>query len=403
MCFLEQPRGAPLGQGFSSQFVLNLGTKWHMNKKITLVHDWLTGMRGGEKVLELLCQRFPQADIFTLLHNKGSVSSLIESHEIKPSFLQYLPFSKTKYRHYLPLFPILAELHKVDNADIVISTSHAVAKSMVKKKGKNPLHLCYIHTPMRYVWDLFDDYFGAHRVGFFLSQYFFRPIARILQVYDVKTLDRVDLFIANSTFVKNRVKRIYGCEAKVLPPPIDVERFGRIERRCEDWFLVFTALVPYKKTEQAIEACAELDLSLKIVGSGPEESKLKKLASKLKAKVEFLGFVPDAELTNLYGNARALLFPGVEDFGIIPVEAIAAGCPVIAFGEGGILDSMTHETAILYSPGNTQGLKEGILKFEKSNFQDAALRKRAQDFSHEKFKERFEIIYNEAVRKWEAK
>ena len=313
---------------------------------VALAHDWLTGMRGGEKVLELLCRRFPEAPLWTLIHNAGSVSSTITCRPIHTSLLQRLPFSSKKYRHYLPLFPLFAETNKVRHAGTVISTSHAVAKSMVKRGRRHcRLHLCYIHTPMRYAWDLFDEYFGPERVGWLKSQLFFRPILRCIQWYDRATVRRVDLFIANSHYVAERVRACYGREAAVLPPPVDLSRFSDARREPEDWFLVVSALVPYKRVDHAILACARSGRPLKIVGSGPEMERLKMLATELGAEVEFAGFASDETLVEYYRCARALLFPGVEDFGIVPVEAIAAGCPVIAFKKGGVLDSMTEETA----------------------------------------------------------
>ena len=256
------------------------------NHQVALAHDWLTGMRGGEKVLELLCRRFPKAPLWTLIHNPNTVSSTIANRLIHTSLLQELPFATEKYRQYLPFFPLFAETNKVSHADIVVSTSHAVAKSMVKRGRHHcKLHICYIHTPMRYAWDLFDEYFGPERVGALQSHFFFKPILQCIQWYDRATVKRVDLFIANSSYVAERVRRCYGREAAVLPPPVDLNRFANVRREPEDWFLVVSALVPYKKLDQAIRACAHLGRRLKIVGSGPEAEKLRQLASELGAKV----------------------------------------------------------------------------------------------------------------------
>ncbi len=353
--------------------------------RVTLVHDYLNGMRGGEKVLEEICKLFPQAPLYTLMHVEGSVTPVIEDRAITTSPLQHMPWSAKKYRYYLPLFPAFAELAKVTDCDLVISTSHAVAKGMVSRKGGRPRHVCYIHSPMRYIWDRFDDYFGPEKVGKFASRLLFRPIATGLQRYDRGTTDRVDVFIANSRFVADRVQRLYGREAVVVAPPVDIERFAALDRRSADWYLVVSAFVPYKRVDHAIAACAALRKPLKIVGSGPEEKRLKAFATELGADAEFLGFVSDEELGLYYSRARALLFPGVEDFGIVPVEAIAAGCPVIALGEGGILDSMTSSTAVLYSEGGVEGLKRAIGEFESRSFKPAELRSQAQKFSTEAF------------------
>jgi glycosyltransferase involved in cell wall biosynthesis len=356
--------------------------------RVGLVHDWLTGMRGGEKVLELLCRRFPNAPIWTLLHLSGTISETISSRDIHTSLLQVMPLATSKYRTYLPLFPLFAELNKAEDIDLVISSSHAVAKSMVKRVGDHrPYHICYIHTPMRYAWDLFDDYFGPQRVGSFASKFFFRPFVKLLQFYDVDTVDRVDLFLANSRYVAERVRRLYGRNAVVLPPPVDTERFLNTVRQPEDWYLVVSALVPYKRVDQAIRACSALGRSLKIVGKGPEAENLKRLAIALNADVSFVGYANDDELVDCYSRARALLFPGVEDFGIVPVESIACGCPVIALGVGGVLDSMTKDTAIFYNEATVASLSAAIHTFEESEwtFSEKDLRARAQLFSEENF------------------
>lgn len=264
---------------------------------------------------------------------------------------------------------------------------------MVKRdRHGRPIHICYIHTPMRYIWDRFDDYFGAERVGKLKSRCLYRPLARLLQRYDVKTASRVDKFIANSSFVADRVRRIYGRDATVLAPPVDVKRFSEVVRRPEEWYLMVTSLVPYKRVHHALHACASLKRSLKIVGRGPEEAALKALARSLGTDVEFCGFVSDGELVEYYRQARALLFPGIEDFGIVPVEAIAAGCPVVALGEGGVMDSMTPKTAVLYSEATADGLRQAILQFESTSFRDADLRTRAGQFSKDKFIQRFRTL-----------
>jgi glycosyltransferase involved in cell wall biosynthesis len=364
--------------------------------RVALVHDWLTGMRGGERVLDQLCRRFPSAPLWTLLHRPGKVSATIESRKVHTSLLQRMPFAATRYRSYLPLFPLFAELHKAGSGtDLIISTSHAVAKSMVVRSGQPcPFHLCYIHTPMRYVWDMFDEYFGPDRVGHFASRFIFAPIARLLQAYDRHTVDRVDLFLANSNYVAERVRRIYGREAIVVPPPVDTDRFAATKREPEDWYLVVSAMVPYKRVDQAIRAAAALGRHLKLIGTGPEVKSLKQLAVAVGADVEFIGFVHDDKLGNYYRKARALLFPGVEDFGIVPVEAIACGCPVIAYGVGGVLDSMTEQTAVFYYEPTEDALREAIISFESKSagFCDADLRSRAQLFSEANFLSRIETL-----------
>jgi glycosyltransferase involved in cell wall biosynthesis len=217
-------------------------------------------------------------------------------------------------------------------------------------------------------------------------------MARGLRKYDRQTADRVDVFVANSTFVAERVRGIYKRDALVIAPPVDIDRFRRVERKPDEWYLVVSALVPYKRVDHAIAACARLGRRLKIVGSGPEERNLRMLATNLRADVEFAGFVDDQDLGKYYGNARALLFPGVEDFGIVPVEAIASGCPVVALGIGGVLDSMTAETAVFYAEESVDGLARSIREFEDWCYDPVALRSRAEAFSETVFVNKFAEI-----------
>lgn len=378
---------------------IDLAPSVEVPASVALVHDWLTGMRGGEKVLDALCKRFPHAPLWTLLYNPGSISPRIADRVIHTSFLQRCPLSATRYRSYLPIFPLFAETNRAD-AQIVISTSHAVAKSMVKRrKSGKQLHICYIHTPMRYAWDLFDEYFGPQRVGAIASKLIYKPIVRLLQRYDLHTLNRVDVFIANSTFVAERIKRIYGRHAEVLPPPVSIERFASTVRAPEDWYLIVSALAPYKRVEHAIEACARMNRPLKIIGSGTESKALTQFAREKKASVEFLGFLTDDELADYYSRAKALLFPGIEDFGIVPVESISAGCPVLAFAQGGILDSMRNETAVFYFEQSAEGLISAMREFEdrQGSFSTQVLRKRAQLFSEKAFLDGFEEILQKAM------
>jgi glycosyltransferase involved in cell wall biosynthesis len=366
--------------------------------EIALVHDWLTGMRGGEKVLEALCRYYSQAPIWTLLYVRGTVSETIASHKIVPSLLQYMPAVAKRYRNYLPLFPLFTELNKAKASKVIISTSHAVAKSMASR-SHGSLHICYIHTPMRYAWDLFEDYFGIERKGWFVSRCFYLPIIKILRIYDCATVNRVDLFVANSTHIAERVHRIYGKEPKVVTPPVALERFLSLERSPEDWFLVVNSLVPYKRVADAIYACHKLGLSLKVIGAGPEFESLEKLAKSLGADVQMLGSLDDAALEDHYRRAKALLFPGIEDFGIVPVEAIAAGCPVIAYAEGGILDSMTEKTSVLYTDHTPDGLAHAIEEFQSKSgsFNVDEMRSHARSFSEEAFIRNFTAIVDDLL------
>jgi glycosyltransferase involved in cell wall biosynthesis len=297
-----------------------------------LVHDWLTGMRGGEKVLEAFCRLLPGAPIYTLMHVPGKVSPRIESHPIHTSFIQQMPLSASRYRHYLPLFPRAVEGLRLPPVDLVLSTSHCVAKGVRAPVGA--LHVSYVHTPMRYVWDLYDAYFGPGKGG--LARHVMPLFRKGLQRWDVRTAGRVDHFIANSSHVAKRIKRHYNRDSVVIHPPVDTGRFAPAAQ-VEDYYLVVSALVPYKRVDLAVEACGALGRRLKVVGIGPEEERLKDLAG---PKVEFLGWQPQSALPGLYARAKAMIFPGEEDFGITPVESMAAGRPVVAFGRGGALETV---------------------------------------------------------------
>jgi glycosyltransferase involved in cell wall biosynthesis len=327
--------------------------------KVALVHDWLTGYRGGERVLDQISRIFPDAPLYTLVHKEGSTTPAIENRPIHTSFLQHLPFGVKKYRHYLPLFPLAAETLIREKYDLVISTSHAVAKS-VRTNGAH--HWCYLHSPMRYIWDRFDDYFGPEQVGPVASALFFRPIAWALRQYDRGTANRVGQYVANSRFVADRVQQFYDRPAEVIPPPVRVERFHALSRTPGDFFLFFSALVPYKRADHAIKACGQLGRKLVILGKGPELQKLKQLARG--TETEFVEARDDATIDDYYSRARALLFPAVEDFGIVPVEATAAGLPVIGLRRGGLVDSQTDFTCQFYDRQTPEGLAEAILAFE---------------------------------------
>lgn len=350
--------------------------------RVAFVHDWITGYRGGEKVLEALLELYPTAPIYTLVHQKNSVPSSIESHVIKTSFLQKLPQAQKYYRHFLPLFPFAAETLIREDYDLIISTSHAVAKSV---RAGSARHWCYIHSPMRYVWDRFDDYFGNDRVGKIASNLFFKPIAKSLQIYDQKTADRVHHYVANSRFVQTRVQDFYGRNSEVINPPVELDSYLKVTRKPQDYYLFFSALVPYKKADFAIEACRKLGRRLIIAGQGPELKRLKKLA--IGTKTEFIERPSEKELLALYAGAIALLYPGVEDFGIVPVEANAAGLPVIGLAVGGLLDSQTRQTCIFYDQPTAIGLQNAIEHFEnlKQPLDETSIRQNSLRFSKSRF------------------
>jgi len=299
--------------------------------RVALVHDWLTGMRGGERVLERICALFPDADLFTLVWKRGSTSPAIERHRIATSFLDRLPGAERRYRWFLPLFPAAVDSLDLCAYDAVISSSHAVAKSARARAGA--LHLSYVFTPMRYVWDLEREYFPPGRFPWPLTV----PICASLRGWDRATSRRPDTMIAISHHVAERIRRHYGRDAAVIYPPVELDRFTPASGP-RDYYLLAGAMAPYKRGDLAIEACRRMGRRLVVAGTGPEEPRLRRLAG---PDVEFRsGWIDDRDMAALYAGARGLLFPGEEDFGIVPVEAMASGCPVAAFGVGGAVETV---------------------------------------------------------------
>jgi len=347
--------------------------------RVALVHDWLTGMRGGERVLESLCLLFPQADIFTLIHVRGSVSPTIESRRITTSFVQRLPGASTGYRRYLPLFPAAIEQVDLDGYDLVVSSSHCVAKSAVVP-GR-AWHICYCHSPMRYAWDQFDQYFGPQRVNPLASRWLYRPLLARLARWDADTAGRVHRYVANSLYVAGRIRRYYDREAAVVHPPIDTDFFRPSGAPPDDHLLVVSALVPYKCVERAIEACAATGTPLRIVGDGPERGRLQHLAG---PSVTFLGHRSDLEVRDEYQRARAVILAGEEDFGMVPVEAQACGRPVVALARGGALETVGDgDTGLLFHEPTAVSLAAAIGRLGTTDFEPAHIRAHAESFSRQ--------------------
>ena len=365
--------------------------------RVALVHDWLTGMRGGEKVLEELCLLFPDAPLYTLVHVPGSVSPVIERRPIRVSPISHLPGIARFYRRFLPFFPALIERFDLRGFDLVVSTSSCVAKGARAPRGTP--HLSYVHSPMRYVWDRWDDYFGPGRAGL-VTRAAMTLAREPLRRWDRRTAARLDRIVANSSFVAERIRRYWDRDAEVVHPPVDTERFrGTGEARGEEW-LVVSALAPYKRVDLAIDAARVAGVKLAIVGRGPEEARLRRQAGD---GVRFLGWQPDEELCSLYSRARGLLFPGVEDFGIVPLEALACGCPVVAFAEGGAIETLRGAawegdpagwdrggTGLFVREQTVAALSRAILALaaEPQRFDADTCRRRAEEFGRPVFRRR---------------
>lgn len=352
---------------------------------VALLHDWLVGFRGGERVLESFCELFPAATIYTLLHAKSSTSDKIESHKIVTSFMQNIPGALSGYRKMLPLMPAAAESIKIADVDVVLSSSHCVIKGVPKPKGAR--HISYIHSPMRYMYDQYENYFGNGaslpvRLG---GKIFRRSITK----WDIESNKNVDVMIANSQFVRERIRKFYERDAEVIYPFVDFTDFENTTAAKSDFFVMVTAFAPNKRVDLAIQTFNELKMPLLIIGSGQLDSELRAMAG---PTIQFLGNVSRAKVVETLQSARALIFPGVEDFGITPLEAIAAKTPVIAFKAGGVLETLTDETAIFFDQPTLKSLKSAVLKFEKEgrNADPSAIRR----FSKERFQSEILEVVN---------
>ncbi|MFB3891575.1 MAG: glycosyltransferase [Phycisphaerae bacterium] len=358
--------------------------------RVALVHDWLTGMRGGEKVLACLCRMFPDADIFTLIHRPGACPP-IDGRSIRTSWLDDLPGVARYYRRLLPLMPLAVERMDVSDYDLVISSSHCVAKGIGGIRA-GQVHVCYCHTPMRYVWAVEEDY--RRQAG--VSGMLLRAFTPYLRAWDRRSAGRADLFLANSACVARRIRQAYGRTAVVLYPPVDVDYFTPADVQREDFYLVVAAMAPYKRIDQAVAAFASLKRPLKIIGSGPLLGRLRAAAP---PNVEFLGWQADEVLRDHYRRCRAVIFPQLEDFGLVPLEAMACGTPVIAFGAGGALETVLDAadpavpapTGLLYDPQTPEALAATVQQFEAltGRFDPKALRRWAVKFSPKEFMDGF--------------
>ncbi len=364
-------------------------------RRIALVHDWLVRMRGGEKCLEALCEVFPQAEIFTLLHRHGSVSPLVESRPIHTSFLQWMPGSAQRYPYYLPLFPAAVGSLRLDGFDCVVSISAAVAKAA--RVPRSSPHICYCNTPMRYLWDQYGEYFGPGRAGV-ATRMAMRALRRPLQQWDLHTAAHPDFLIANSQNIRRRIERIYNRSSDVIYPPVDTGRFS-LSTRDDGFLLVVSALVPYKRIDIAVQAVKETGDRLVIIGEGQELERLRALAG---PGVEFLGWRSSEEIRQYYGACSAVLFPGEEDFGIVPLEAMATGKPVVAYAKGGaletVIDTPLLRTGILFPEQTAGSMAEGIRKVRTSEFMPPRMRAFALRFDREVYKEKMKAY---VLEKWE--
>ncbi|MDG2063433.1 MAG: glycosyltransferase [SAR324 cluster bacterium] len=365
--------------------------------KVALVHDWLTGMRGGEKCLEVICELFPEADLYSLIHQKGELSQTIESMPIRTSFVQKLPYGLKKYRHYLPLFPLAIERFDFSDYDLIVSSSHCVAKGV--RHDDSVYHISYVHAPMRYVWDQFNTYFRHPRTSWSvrIGAELMRPY---LQRWDRNTAKRVDTFLCNSDNIRKKILEYYGRESQVIYPPVDLSRFKPGDSKA-DYYLMVGAFAPNKRVDLAVEAFNQLKLPLKISGSGQDEEYCRSIAGE---NIEFLGALSNEKLLELFQQARALVFPGEDDFGITPLEAQACSTPVIAFASGGALETVTEKTGVFFAEQKVEALIKAVEEMERSwrSFAPEAFQRQMSRFGRGPYKEQMAHAIELGYQQWKT-
>jgi glycosyltransferase involved in cell wall biosynthesis len=371
------------------------------NLRVAIVHYWFVGRAGGERVVEALAEIFPQADLFSLVADRSTLAPVLQNRKLQTSFLQDVPGAKKFHRHFLFLQPFALEQFDLSDYDLVISSESGPAKGVIT--SPKTCHICYCHSPMRYIWDMYPEY--RRRMNFLVSTVF-SLTAHYVRLWDCASARRVDYFVSNSRFTASRIQKYYGRESTVIHPPVDAAS-NEICRTHDGYYLTVGRLVDYKRFDLAIAACTKLGRRLKIIGAGPSEKRLRRMAG---PSVEFLGPVNDAELRKNLAGCRALLFPGEEDFGIVPVEAQSFGKPVVAYASGGALETirgvfsteagMENPTGVFFAEGSLAGLTGGILEFEalEREFRPEGIREHSLQFDRAIFKRRMSEFIASAVR-----
>ncbi|RJQ23976.1 MAG: glycosyltransferase family 4 protein [Nitrospiraceae bacterium] len=370
--------------------------------KTAIIHEWLATFVGSEKVFEQIAGLYPDADLYCLFDFFSEEDRhFLRNRRVRTSFIQHLPFAKTKYRSYMPLMPFAVERFDLSGYELIISSSHAVAKGI--RKNPDQLHICYCHTPMRYAWDLREQYLKESGLDRGIKGLLARAALDRLKKWDIKASKRVDYFIANSHYIRDRIKRAYGRDADVIYPPVDVESFELCAKK-EDFFLAVSRMVPYKKVDLIVEAFSESGLPLVVIGDGPDFEKVK---SRAKKNVGFLGYQEANVLVDYMQKARAFIFAAEEDFGILPVEAQACGTPVIAYGKGGVTETVIpvnqglggrgqgleikNPTGVFFYEQTPAALIDAVKRFEavEDKFNPYETRKNAERFGIERFQREF--------------
>lgn len=350
--------------------------------KVAIIHYWLVGMRGGEKVVEALCEMYPQADIYTHVYVPEMVSARIRQHRIIPSFINSLPRAAKMYKTYLPLMPLALEQLDLRGYDLVISSESGPAKGIIPRS--DALHVCYCHTPMRYIWNMYHDYRdGAGR----LTRLLIPPLAHYLRMWDVSSANRVDSFVANSETVARRIRRYYGADSVVIHPPVDTDAFSPASpSELGDYYLMAGELVSYKRPDLAVRAFNDMKLKLVVIGGGEMLDEVRRLAG---PTVTVLGSQPFDVLKQHYAQCHALIFPGEEDFGMVPVEAMASGRPVVAFGRGGATETVVEGVSgVFFAEQTTEAISAAVKRLDEIKIDPKDIAEHARRFSREQFLEK---------------
>ncbi|TXN36640.1 glycosyltransferase family 4 protein [Methylobacterium sp. WL119] len=359
--------------------------------KVAIIHYWLVGMRGGEKVVEALCEMYPDADVFTHVYVPDSISAKIRSHRITTSFISKLPKSSKMYQSYLPLMPLALEQLDLRGYDLIISSESGPAKGIIPPPES--LHICYCHSPMRYIWNMFHDY--RERSGF-LTRLMMPVLAHYVRNWDAISANRVDYYVANSKTVASRLQRYYRRESTVIHPPVTVRDFSPVaSEEVSDYYLMVGELVAYKRPELAVELFNRTGKKLVVIGGGQMLHQLRAMAQ---PNVTLLGSQPFDVLKHHYARCRALIFPGEEDFGIVPVEAMASGRPVIAFKRGGATETVVEgRTGVFFDVQSCDAIQNAIVRFEGMTFNTTDIVAHANDFSETVFEKEMRAFIRRAL------
>lgn len=362
------------------------------NLKVAIVHDWLVNYGGAERVVETFLEIFPQADIYTLVYDEKKMGKSFSKEKVHTTFIQKIPKATKLYTKLLPLMPLAFEELNLTKYDLVVSSSSCCAKGIIT--SPNTLHLSYIHSPMRYIWDLYYEYKEKSN---FLVKIFMMAFSKKLRIWDITSSRRIDVLIANSNYIKKRIKKCWGLDAEVINPPVETEKYFPNNKEAEDFYVVFSRFVAYKRIDLAIEACKELGKKLVVIGDGEEREKLKKLADNDK-NIIFTGRISDEEVRDYLQRCKAMIFSAEEDFGIIPVEVQACGRPVIAYGKGGALETVvSRKTGVFFYEQNKESVVKAIEEFEQMKFDTVDILENSKKFSKEIFKEKILKIVEEKL------